>query len=303
MFDYRKNLKKKMDKYLEERGFTYGYFRKSKGLNGIEGIRQSGGTTFKTLFNTSVFLNIDIRNFLMVKNETVYFKKGFTTFEEFYIYLGKLFKKIREEKSITAREILNQIDSKISTNVIYAFENAKQVISLERFYNFLDVLNVSVDEFFLNDDELKEEKFSEDSVNEISIDREVKNKISIEEFNNRVYELEKIKNRNSGIMNLLTKPNELPTLHMFLNICRNLRITPSEFFDFDKKEFEKVSDFDLQEVVKYIKDILVKSGYKVNNYVKFDLIFLFCDKNQRSLKNFFDYNCVLEDCVKNMNKF
>ena len=78
------------------------------------------------------------------------------------------------------------------------------------------------------------------------------------------------------------------TLHMFLNICRNLRITPSEFFDFEKREFEGVGEFDLPKVVENTRNILKNQGYKLNRYIKLDLVFLFCDKNKVSIKSFFD---------------
>ena len=63
MEKFRVNLKNKLDKYIKVNGITYEYFNKSHDLGSLDNVRRNGSTNIKTLFKTSKFLNIDIRNF------------------------------------------------------------------------------------------------------------------------------------------------------------------------------------------------------------------------------------------------
>ena len=105
MDKFRVNLRKKMDKYIKLNGVSYQYFSRTEGLTGLRSIRLSGNTNFKTLFKTSKFLNIDIRNFLMFNDDTYIFKSSFETFEKFFVFLGKKIKNFRQNKKLRAVDI------------------------------------------------------------------------------------------------------------------------------------------------------------------------------------------------------
>lgn len=89
--------------------------------------------------------------------------------------------------------------------------------------------------------------------------------------------------------NIFNNPNNFPTLHVFLKICKSLRVNPKDFFDFDKKDFD--DDFkivDITNSANFIKNKLELNGVKVQRYIKLDSIFLFCDEKNISIKDFFD---------------
>mgnify|MGYP003373853620 FL=1 len=274
MDKFKVNLKKKMDKYIKLNGISYAYFERSDGFKNLDGIRRNGVTTFKTLFQTSKFLGIDIRNFLMFDDHTYIFENSFDTSEEFFVFLGSRFKNFRLSKNIKATDVLEKTGISLAT--ISSMENAKLPISLKNFYVFLDVLEATSDEFFL-----KGEKYE-------IIGNEIKNKISIDDFNNRIYELEEIKGRIVG-GNITTNPNTFPTLHGFLKICKSLKVTPKDFFDFEKKEFDKqYTVIDVSNSANFIKHQLELRGVKVQRYIKLDSIFLFCNEKNISISDFFD---------------
>lgn len=291
MIDFKENLKNKIDRYIKIRGLNYSYFRRTEGVKSIYGIIYGKKKTvlFKTLFNTAKILNIDVRNFLIFNDKTQDFKNSFENFEEFYRYLGQRFKKFRLNKGMMAKDIITEG----RYDLIYIFEGAKRYISLEKFYEFIDKLGMTVDEFFSEDNELEVKEHT-------VIENKIKNEISVEEFNNRVYELEKIKKRPSGMINLLVKPDVLPTLHMFLKICQNLAVFPDDFFDFDKKVFEKDCNFEIEKIIKVIKKQLNENGFKTQRYIRLDSVFLFCDEKGVSIKDFFDKTWVIENLNKNI---
>ena len=154
MLDYNQNIRRKLDKYIKNSGLSYAHFQKINGVKNINDSIYAKLINFKVLFEFSQCLNIDVRNFFISKSETHIFKNSFKDFEEFYSYTGNLFKRSREEKTITVKEIINKMDSKINIAIIYNFEGGKSkiAISLERFYKFLDAINMSIDEFFLNEE-------------------------------------------------------------------------------------------------------------------------------------------------------
>ena len=277
---FRINLKKKMDKYIKLNGISYEYFNKNDGFKNIRCIKEVGSTRFKTLFETSKFLNIDIRNFLMFNDYTYIFENSFSTFEEFFVFLGKRFKDFRNEKNISAKEFIKRLKKPITIRIIYDFEGARDKISLKKFYEYLDVLEITPEEFFLKD-EIYEIKGND-----------IKNQITIDDFNNRIYELEEIKGRIVG-GNIAINPNTFPTLHGFLKICKSLRVSPKDFFNFEKKNFDYDSVvIDLKESIQNIKHILEPKGSKIPRYVKLDTIFLFCNEHSIKIVDFFDEHCI-----------
>ena len=287
MNKFRVNLKKKMDKYIKLNGISYNYFRRVDGLKNLDGISRNGVTTFKTLFQASKILDIDVRNFLMFDDYTYIFENSFDTSEEFFVFLGSRFKSFRLSKNIKATDILEKTGVSLAT--ISSMENAKVPISLNKFYIFLDVLGVTSDEFFL-----KDEKYE-------IIGNKIKNEISIDDFNNRIYELEEIKRKTVG-GNIAIDPNTFPTLHGFLNICKSLKVSPQDFFDFDKKNFEK--DFkiiDISNSANFIRQKLESNGVKVQRYIKLDSIFLFCNENNILIKDFFDNDSIYKNTQKTIN--
>ncbi len=275
-----------MDKYIKLNGISYAYFERSDGFKNLDGIRRNGVTTFKTLFQASKFLGIDIRNFLMFDDHTYIFENSFDTSEEFFVFLGSRFKNFRLSKNIKATDILEKTGVSLAT--ISSMENARLPISLNKFYIFLEVLGITSDEFFLKD-EIYEIKGNN-----------IKNQITIDDFNNRIYELEEIKGRIVG-GNIFIDPNTFPTLHGFLKICKSLRVSPKDFFDFDKKDFgEDFKIIDISNSASFIKQKLELNGFKVQRYIKLDSIFLFCHENNVHIKDFFDDNCVFNANIKNV---
>ena len=273
---FRVNLRKKLDKYIKLNGISYAYFQRVDGFKNIDNVVRNGSTRFKTLFETSKFLNIDIRNFLMFNDYTYIFENSFSTFEEFFVFLGKRFKDFRNEKNISAKEFIKRLKKPITSRIIYDFEGARDKISLKKFYEYLDVLEITPEEFFLKD-EIYEIKGND-----------IKNQITIDDFNNRIYELEEIKGRIVG-GNIAINPNTFPTLHGFLKICKSLRVSPRDFFDFDKKEFrEDFKIIDISNSANFIKKKLELNGLKVQRYIKLDVIFLFCKEQNILIKDFFD---------------
>ena len=274
MDKFRVNLKKKMDKYIKLNGISYEYFNRVDEVRSLSGVVQNGGTTFKTLFQASKFLNIDIRNFLMFSDNTYVFKSSFETFEEFFVFLGKKIKNFRQNKKLRAVDIANKINASMYT--IIGFENARRGISLDKFYGYLGALEITSDEFFLGDEVYEIKDISDEEI------------IRLGDFNNRIYDLEKIKGRELG-KSVLYDFGELPTLHVFLKICKSLKVSPRDFFDFDKKEFrEEFKIIDISNSANFIKKKLELNGFKVQRYIKLDAIFLFCKEQNILIKDFFD---------------
>ncbi len=275
MDKFRVNLRKKMDKYIKLNGISYKYFRKIENLKNIDNVARNGSTKFKTLFETSEFLGIDIRNLLMFDDNTYVFENSFDNFEEFFVFLSKKLKEVRFNRGLTALDVANEL-GKIHIDNIYKIESAKGHISLKRFYDYLNILEITPEEFFLKD-EIYEIKGND-----------IKNQITIDDFNNRIYELEGIKHHIIG-SDIYINPNTFPTLHGFLKICKSLRVSPKDFFDFNKKEFaEDFKIIDISNSANFIKQKLESNGVNVQRYIKLDSIFLFCHENNVHIKDFFD---------------
>ncbi len=276
MDKFRVNLKKKMDKYIKLNGISYEYFNKVNGVKNLDGIRRNGGTTIKTLFQTSKILGIDIRNLLMFDDNTYIFENSFDNFEEFFVFLANRVKRVRLSKNFNVKHIIDNFRKEIKLTTIYQFESCKSCISLDKFYGYLEVLEITSDEFFLTNERYE------------IIGNQIKNEISIDDFNNRIYELEEIKGKIVG-GNIFVDPNTFPTLHGFLKICKSLKVSPKDFFDFNKKEFaEDFKIIDISNSANFIKHKLELNGVKVQRYIKLDSIFLFCNENNLHIKDFFD---------------
>ena len=142
MDKFRVNLKKKMDKYVKLNGISYEYFNRVDGVKDVRGIKQVGSTRFKTLFEISKFLNIDIRNFLMFDDYTYIFENSFDAFEEFFVFLSNKVKKLRLSKKFSVKDIIDNFKTEINITTIHKFESCKQCISLDKFYKYLDVLEI-----------------------------------------------------------------------------------------------------------------------------------------------------------------
>ena len=272
MDKFRVNLKNKIDKYIKLNGISYAYFKKNTGS--IYNVVEKGSTKFKTLFQASKILDVDIRNLLMFDSYTYVFKNSFETFEEFFVFLGKKLKEIRLSNKLTLVNVSDKIN--INYKTISRHESAKIIMSLDTFYKYLDVLEITPEEFFLKN-EIYETKGND-----------IKNQITIDDFNNRIYELEEIKGRIVGV-NISINTNTFPTLHGFLKICKSLGVSPKDFFNFEKKNFDYDSVvIDLKESIQNIKHILEPKGSKIPRYVKLDTIFLFCNERSIKIADFFD---------------
>lgn len=271
MQQFRVNLKKKIDKYTKLSNVSYRYF-KNIGISGLSSITNIGSTRLATLFEISEVLNIDVRNFLMFVDSTYVFKNSFNTFEEFKAFLGNNYRKIRIEKNLKPIDIEDKLNLKKES--VYNFE-ARKVISLPRFYEFVNALDISVEEFFLKDEEYEVKGNYH------------KKEIKIEEFNNRIYEIEEIKKRKLG-EGVAYDSNKFPTFHVFLKICSSLRIDPGDFLNFEKKDFQNSTSIDYK---KSIEDIRNKINLQIKDkqkYLKLDTIFLFCYENGIEVEDFFD---------------
>ena len=276
MDKFRVNLKNKIDKYIKLNGISYAYFKKNTGS--IYNVVEKGSTKFKTLFQASKILDVDIRNLLMFDSYTYVFKNSFETFEEFFVFLGKKLKEIRLSNKLTLVNVSDKIN--INYKTISRHESAKIIMSLDTFYKYLDVLEITPEEFFLKN-EIYETKGND-----------IKNQITIDDFNNRIYELEEIKGRIVGV-NISINPNTFPTLHGFLKICKSLGVSPKDFFNFEKKNFDYDSVvIDLKESIQNIKHILEPKGSKIPRYVKLDTIFLFFFFLSIKIADFFDEHCI-----------
>ncbi len=274
MDKFRVNLKKKLDKYIKLNGISYAYFQRVDGFKNIDNVVRNGSTKFKTLFETSKFLNIDIRNFLTFDDSTYIFEDSFDTFEEFFVFLARRLKDFRLSRNLKLLDISNRIN--ISNTTISSFESARIVMSLDTFYKYLDVLGITSDEFFLKDEQYEIKDISKEEI------------ITLDDFNNRIYEIEEINGRELG-KSVLYNFGELPTLHVFLKICKSLKVSPKDFFEFDKKNFEKeFKIIDISNSANFIKHKLESNGVKVQRYIKLDSIFLFCNENNILIKDFFD---------------
>ena len=271
MDKFRVNLKNKIDKYIKLNGISYAYFKKNTGS--IYNVVEKGSTKFKTLFQASKILDVDIRNLLMFDSYTYVFKNSFETFEEFFVFLAR-----RLSNKLTLVNVSDKIN--INYKTISRHESAKIIMSLDTFYKYLDVLEITPEEFFLKN-EIYETKGND-----------IKNQITIDDFNNRIYELEEIKGRIVG-GNIAINPNTFPTLHGFLKICKSLGVSPKDFFNFEKKNFDYDSVvIDLKESIQNIKHILEPKGSKIPRYVKLDTIFLFCNERSIKIADFFDEHCI-----------
>ncbi len=276
MDKFRVNLKNKMDKYVKLNGIFYSYFRKNEGS--IYGINQNGSTKFKTLFQVSKNLDVDIRNFLMFNDHTYIFENSFDTFEEFCVFLGNRLKDFRLSKNLKILDISNK--SGISTATISKLENLSltksiKSIYLKNFYKYLDVLEITPDEFFLKNEKYKVRE------------NQIRNEISIEDFNNRIYELENITG-NLADVSVNISPNVFPTLHGFLKICKSLRVSPRDFFDFEKKQIYNYTELNIIDYIEWIKINLKGKNMDVARYIRLDAVFYFCNENNLDIKDFFD---------------
>ncbi len=277
MENFRSNLRYKIEKYMKLNNFSYKYLS----LNGRCGARNfitNGGTKFTTLFRLSNVLNVDIRNLLMFDNHIHVFKNSFGTVGDFLYFVGKKYKVLRIYKGLSAVDVVKKLNvdgGTIRSDSIYQIENAKTVFSIPRFFDLLTVLGMTSDEFFLYDEQY-----------EIK-DQYVDNKITIEDFNERIYEIENAQGKMlRGDINISI--DRLPTLHVFLRICKCLKIHPRDFFDFEKKEFEIYRLKNIDVWFNYLKNKMNIKYLKNNRYIELSTVFLFCNENNIPIVDFFD---------------
>ncbi len=275
MEKFRVNLKNKLDKYIKVNGITYEYFNKSHDLGSLDNVRRNGSTNIKTLFKTSKFLNIDIRNFLIFDDNTYLFENSFDTLEDFLIFLGRKFKDLRLDRKMKVLDIADKVNVNIDT--ISILENARRCVSLKVLYRYLDVLEITPDEFFL-----KGENFS------VKDKKSEYRNISVSDFYDRVFKLQDIQNVPwDNTININFK--SFPTIFTFLKMCQNLKIYPKDFFDYNNEFLNKdYTLFDLEKTFSWIKNkINVKIVNKIK-YIKLDSVFYFCDEESIDILDFLD---------------
>ena len=96
--------------YIKLNGIFYEYFNKVDDVKDVRRIKEVGSTKFKTLFETSKFLNIDIRNFLTFDDSTYIFDDSLDTFEEFFVFLARRLKDFRLSRNLKLLDISNSIN-------------------------------------------------------------------------------------------------------------------------------------------------------------------------------------------------
>ncbi len=271
-------LDKKINKYIKLNNLTYMSFRKN-GLGDISRSVRRGSTKTITLFKISKFLDIDVRNLLMFNDNTYIFENSFKTFEEFLFFLGKRFKDLRLQKGLKAVDI----DS-YSVGRVYAFENNKEGLSLIKFYSYLDKLGMSSDEFFLNGEEYK---ILEDNQKIESTKDENLINITFKDIFNRAEELEDIRGVKIAKSVIPTR-SMMPTVHVFLNICKSLKVAPNDFMDFDNKnpEYRKLK-IDNREYISFLRKTIGACTENSQKFLRLDNIFTFCTYTKTKPQLFF----------------
>lgn len=276
MNNFRYNLGNKIDKYIKYNNLTYMSFFKND-LGDISRTIKVGSTRFNILFDIAKFIDIDIRNLLMFNDNTYEFENSFETFEEFFLFIRSKFKNYRLNKGLKAIDIGNE-------DTIYAFENGRKTISLKKFYSYLDKLGMSSDEFFLSDEEYK---ILDNQNNE-----EVKNKnyidITFKDIFNRVDELEKVRGIKIAKSVIPTR-SMMPTVHVFLNICKSLKVSPSDFMDFDNKipEYKKI-EINNREYISNLRKTIQAESENSQKFLRLDNIFNYCNHNNIDVKLFLE---------------
>lgn len=278
MNNFRYNLRKKIDKYIKLNNLTYRSFR-NNGLGDPTSIIKRGSTTFKNLFDISKHLDLDVRNLLMFNDNTYILENSFDSFEEFSIFIGQRFKKFRLQKGLKAIDI----DS-CRVGKVYAFENNREILSLKRFYSYLDKLGMSSDEFFLKGEEYK---ILEDNQKIESTKNENQISLTFKDIFMRVEELEDIRGIKIAKSVIPTR-SMMPTIHVFLNICKSLKVSLSDFMDFDNKnpEYRKLK-IDNREYISFLRKTIGACTENSQKFLRLDNIFTFCTYTKTKPQLFF----------------
>ncbi len=277
MENFSSNLRYKIKKYVKLNNFSYEYVE-SRGATGVGEAIKKGSTRLNNLFVLSQVLDVDVRNFLIFDDNTYKFKKSFDNFEDFYRFLRHRFKIVRQQKKMTAKDILyslNRSKNLASTNTIYDFESGRSGISIKKFYQYLSAIDVTSNDFFLENERYE---VKENTVN---------NEMTIDMFNDRIYEIEKAQGKMLR-SDINISIDRLPTLHVFLRICKCLKIHPRDFFDFEKKEFEIYRLKNIDVWFNYLKNKMNIKYLKNNRYIELSTVFLFCNENNIPIVDFFD---------------
>ncbi len=278
MNNFRYNLGNKIAKYIKYNNLTYISFLKN-GLGDISRTIKVGSTRFNKLFDIADFLEIDIRNLLMFDDNTYEFKNSFDNVKEFFIFIGKKFKNFRIQNKLKAIDI----DS-CRVGKVYAFENSREILSLKRFYSYLDKLGMSSDEFFLNGEEYK---ILEDNQKIESTKDENLINITFKDIFNRAEELEDIRGVKIAKSVIPTR-SMMPTVHVFLNICKSLKVSLSDFMDFDNKnpEYRKLK-IDNREYISFLRKTIGACTENSQKFLRLDNIFTFCTYTKTKPQLFF----------------
>lgn len=279
-------LDKKINKYIKLNNLTYMSFR-NNGLGDPTSIIKRGSTKTITLFKISKFLDIDVRNLLMFDDNTYEFKNSFETFEEFFLFLGRRFKNFRQQKYLRAIDIG-------CVEFIYSFESGKQQVSMKKFFEYLDKLGITSDEFFLKNENYKlSSKYHEEykilDNNQEKEETKDENLINItfKDIFNRAEELEDIRGVKIAKSVIPTR-SMMPTVHVFLNICKSLKVAPNDFMDFDNKnpEYRKLK-IDNREYISFLRKTIGACTENSQKFLRLDNIFTFCTYTKTKPQLFF----------------
>ena len=215
----------------------------------------------------------------MFNDNTYILENSFDSFEEFSIFIGQRFKKFRLQKGLKAIDI----DS-CRVGKVYAFENNREILSLKRFYSYLDKLGMSSDEFFLKGEEYK---ILEDNQKIESTKNENQISLTFKDIFMRVEELEDIRGIKIAKSVIPTR-SMMPTIHVFLNICKSLKVSLSDFMDFDNKnpEYRKLK-IDNREYISFLRKTIGACTENSQKFLRLDNIFTFCTYTKTKPQLFF----------------
>ena len=256
------SIKQKLIRYAKIKGFRVWYYNSLK-------------SSFRMiqLFKRAKQLEVDVRNFLISDQNIYAFNNNFDSFDDFAIFIGKRLKQIKKDKGFTNKYVAEQINK--SPDLISDIDTGR-TMALTTLNAYLNVLGLTLDDFFMVDacGVLVKDIYNDDV-------------ISIDTIETRKQEIEGIQGRKERFQSWVNH-SKYPTLHGFLRLCRDLQVTPEEFFTFDTKEFN--SHITLADVDKYaeiIKQRLKDGGFVINRYIELDAVFLFCKERNIEINDFF----------------
>ena len=104
----------------------------------------------------------------------------------------------------------------------------------------------------------------------------------------RVEELEDIRGIKIAKSVIPTR-SMMPTVHIFLNICKSLKVSLSDFMDFDNKnpEYKKI-EINNKEYISSLRKTIQAESENSQKFLRLDNIFNYCNHNNIDVKLFLE---------------